>query len=353
MPLYAFGSNASGQLGIGNREDTSTPTICSFLDALPCQPKKIVAGGNHTLLHLEDGTVFRSGKPLDGKMCYPESSQHPANTFQKAYPSSLGKVKLCSAWWDGSVFIDIDGLVFTAGLGSKGEQGTGGASAFTGVQGLKSFPPDRGPESGNIVDLDSGVDHTVVVMADGTMWGWGNGRRGKLGSNDDFVWAPRQSEWAKYSVARAVCGRDFTFLMLKNGGCKILGTNKWNLQSNAPEHFPDWKDIHASWGSVFLLKPDGHIESWGRNDHGQLAPPNLPAVEKLAVGSEHAIALTKDGKVISWGWGEHGNCGTGADESGDVKGNWNEIPVEPSQKVLGVGAGCATSFFWTETNSDF
>lgn len=89
----------------------------------------------------------------------------------------------------------------------------------------------------------------------------------------------------------------------------------------------------------------------GRSDHGQLPPRGLPNIEQLAAGSEHVVALTKAGEVISWGWGEHGNCGGNIDENGDVKGRWNVIPthhLDESMKVLGVGAGCATSFFWTD-----
>ena len=71
----------------------------------------------------------------------------------------------------------------------------------------------------------------------------------------------------------------------------------------------------------------------------------------MAVGSEHALALTKDGRVLAWGWGEHGNCGLGTDEDGDVKHGWNEISITESDKssVVGLGAGCATSWIWTDT----
>ena len=354
MQLYAFGSNGSGQLGIGNINDVSTPQLCLFPDntEVPGRPLKIVAGGNHTLLLLDNGTVYYAGSPRDGQLN--SGSPLPSTlTFRKAYISTLGdKVMNFSAFWEGSVFVNAENQVFTAGLGSKGERGIGGTSASLGLQMLENFPPSHSQDCSTIVDVASGVDHTVVVLADGDVWGWGNGRKGQLAQPEEFVWVPRRFRDLGFRVIRAVCGRGFTLLIGDGGRYTILGSNKHAIKSPSPSAISEWADISASWGSLFVLKSSGRIESWGRNDHGQLTPSGLPEIQQVAAGSEHVVALTKENKVISWGWGEHGNCGSNTDGNGDVKGNWNEIifnRAECPQKVLGVGAGCATSFFWTET----
>ena len=351
MFLYAFGSNGSGQLGIGNTIDQSTPQRCRLDSELPGSPIAIVAGGNHTLVLYDDGTVYSAGSPRDGTVeADPSAKSTPI--FKKTYMSALcQKVKLCSALWDGSIFVNSEDKVFTVGLSSKGEQGTGGKSASLELQMLPDFPP--APQSSKVVDVACGVDHAVIVLDDGTVYGWGNGRKGQLGQPDAVVWAPRRFADVGFKVVRAVCGRELTYLVgeSSSGQHKILGSNKWGTQSQAPASVPSWKDIGASWGSIFVLEESGKIRSWGRNDHGQLAPHSLPPIEMVAVGSEHVMALTKEGKVISWGWGEHGNCGSRTDEDGDVKGKWNEIltdNVYQSMKAVGVGAGCATSFFWAK-----
>ncbi|KAI5286873.1 hypothetical protein KEM54_006439 [Ascosphaera aggregata] len=72
MALYAFGSNGSGQLGIGHKDDISTPTKCLFrhddgrISARPQTtspdiPVKIAAGGNHTLVLFSSGAAFAAG----------------------------------------------------------------------------------------------------------------------------------------------------------------------------------------------------------------------------------------------------------------------------------------------------
>ena len=351
MVMYAFGSNGSGQLGIENTSDQSSPQRCR-LDLEPLSsPIKLVAGGNHTLVLCDDGTVYFAGSCRDGRS-QSDSSTTPAPIFQKTYISALGKkVKSCSAFWDGSIFINSEDEVYTAGSGSKGEHGIGANPASMALQMLPNFHPLLPPSK--VVDIACGIDHVVVVWEDGTVYGWGNGRKGQLSHPDEVVWKPRRFADVGFKVIRAVCGRDFTFLVGEpsSGQYEILGSNKWGVQSQAPALIPRWKNVGASWGSVFVLEESGKVTSWGRNDHGQLAPQDLPHVEAIAVGSEHVVALTKEGDVISWGWGEHGNCGSFTDRNGDVKNRWNEVldsKKDHTMRVVGVGAGCATSFFWTK-----
>ena len=350
MRLYAFGSNGSGQLGIGSKDDVSTPQVCLFPEGseLPGRPLKVAAGGNHTLVLLDDGNVYYAGSPRDGRAQL-GTSLASTTSFQRAYISDLGhKVTTCSAFWEGSVFVSNENVCYTTGSGSKGELGTGASLNSLDLQMLQNFPPDRLHDQSTVMNVASAVDHTVVVLANGDVWGWGNGRKGQLGDPKGFVPAPRRLQCLDFPVFRAVCGREFTFLIGQGGLCAVMGSDKYEVKARAPATVTDWKDIGASWGSIFVLKKDGEIESWGRNDHSQLAPPGLADIEQIAVGSEHVVALTKEGKVVAWGWGEHGNCGAGTNENGDVKGRSNQVNIGQYGKVLGLGSGCATSFFWTE-----
>jgi protein ATS1 len=257
----------------------------------------------------------------------------------------------------GSIFVNDKNELFTAGLGPKGEQGSGQTSSSQELKTLHNWLPPQ-LHGQDIVDLAGGVNHSVLVLANGQVFGWGNGRKGQLGEPAEVVWSPRQFQSLEFPVVQAVCGREFTYLVGRNGRHAILGSNKHDVKSyDTAGISEEFKGSAASWGSLFVLEISGRLHSWGRNDHGQLAPRSscLPEIVDIAAGSEHVVALTKDtltknGGIISWGWGEHGNCGADVNENGDVKGRWNEIATpDGSAKVLGVGAGCATSFFWTDT----
>ena len=360
MELFALGSNGAGQLGIGSIEDVWDPTQCHIINQSGYDlglAKKVTAGGNHALILFSSGKVLIAGAYQD-RQC----STSNLSLFSLLSVSSQGedsksitsKAKFCSATWSASVIVTTDDRIFTYGKGDKGELGQGTQV----TESDSTCQPLELSESifreTTIVDLASGVHHSVIVLSNGDVYGWGNGRKGQLGEPTDVLWLPRKIVGLDFPVSRAVCGREFTYLVgsPQKGHHAVLGADKWKVRTNAPKLILSWSDIGASWGSIFVLDQAGRITSWGRNDHGQLAPTCLPAVKQMAIGSEHAIALTAQGKIIAWGWGEHGNCGAGVDQDGDIKPRWNELSLlfpMPHNSFSGVGAGSATSWIWTST----
>lgn len=267
------------------------------------------------------------------------------------------------------------------GSSAKGELGLGeGVSSPvpTGAT-IPAFPP---PETGaTIVALASGVGHSVVVLSNGDVYGWGGARKGQLGDGvrgERIVWRPAKIGGIPFLATGAVCGREFTVVFGDRGKGElvVLGDrgNRWGVLdvpgvvlSGRP-----FVDIGASWHGVYVQlratasRLDGEGEggessglgshagpgavvAWGRNDRGQLPPPGLPPVAKLAVGSEHVLALLEDGSVAAFGWGEHGNCGSVTDSKGNVSDSYQLVSLPEAVttgggKVVGVGAGCATSW---------
>lgn len=357
--IFSLGSNGSGQLGIGHKEDVSVPKQVPFDPASPIT--QVAAGGNHTLLLSESGQLFWSGDSETGA-CGLSSGPSPS-VFQEIKlvrdgNSGVEAITLVAATWEASIIVakdesDKNTRAFSFGMGMKGELGLGELIVRTpSASEIKDFPP-QGTE---IVDLAACMGHVVIVLDNGDAYGWGNGRKGQAGDPGEFVHAPRKIEGIDFKVTRAVCGREFTCLFGEpsSGRLHVLGSDKWGIKSDAPESVPKWKDVAASWGNIYVLAEDGSLLSWGRDDHGQLPPPNLPKISQIAIGSEHVIALTENnGEVLSWGWGEHGNCGPQV-ENNDVKGRWNVIAsskfMPPGSKISTIGAGCATSWVFITTD---
>ena len=51
-----------------------------------------------------------------------------------------------------------------------------------------------------------------------------------------------------------------------------------------------------------MLKADGTVAAWGRNNSGQLnIPPGLSNVVKIAASGHYCLALKGDGTVSAWG----------------------------------------------------
>lgn len=341
--IYSLGSNGAGQLAIGHTEDAHVPTLTNFPDAVS-EVRSIAAGGNHTLVLLESGKAYATGENIDGRCGISLESCHykPAFTsFEAINPAQNVKWKLCAATWEASCYVSEQNEIYTCGTGNRGELGLGEttASAAT-VQLIPNFPPP-GLE---VLALAACMSHVIAVLSNGEIYGWGNGRKGQLGQPGMICWSPRKIANIPFDAVNAVCGRDFSYVVgPPDGGQHVfLGSDKWALGAHALEPLPPWKQIGASWGSIFVLLQSGKLLSWGRNDHGQLGPADLPHLQEIAIGSEHALALTGSGQVLAWGWGEHGNCGKPTESNGDVKKRSNDLTVRAKCKAI--GAGCATSW---------
>lgn len=241
-------------------------------------------------------------------------------------------------------------VVFVLGTGMKGELGLGTEKTQARVGKIRDFPP-RGLE---VVSIAAGMGHVVVVLSDGAVYGWGASRKGQLGGGlvgEKIVWEPKPIEGVPFRVTDAVCGREFTVLCGdgEKGEFVVLGSlgDKWGILAGTPaaEDVKGYLKMDASWHGVYVHQKDMSVLAWGRNDRGQLPPGDLRSAKEVAVGSEHALALLDDRSVVAFGWGEHGNCGPNTDAQGNVKGTYNRAPLpEGGFEVIGVGAGCATSW---------
>ncbi|KAL4979897.1 regulator of chromosome condensation 1/beta-lactamase-inhibitor protein II [Aspergillus desertorum] len=377
--LFAFGSNGSGQLGIGHDEDVSTPERCIFKDDFPFQSSvsvsskwtsnntvsRIVAGGNHTLVLLVDGRAYVAGW---GQSVFTRVFVTDTETGTK-----YGDFKSVAATWEASVLVASttsgdqeggDDVVFVLGSGAKGELGLGAGVTQAHHPGVRipKFPP-RGVK---VLSVAGGMGHVVAVCSDGSVYAWGAARKGQLGAgvaSEKILWEPKRIDLegmgVEFAVSDAVCGREFTVLCgdKENGEFIVLGPgsgspgekDKWGIRSGIPasEGVKGYMRIHASWHGIYVHQKDQSICAWGRNDRGQLPPGDLGMAREVAVGSEHCLALLDDNRgrgVVAFGWGEHGNCGAETDAQGDVKGVCARIPLPKGVDVVGVGAGCATSW---------
>ena len=338
--LFAFGSNGSGQLGLGHNDDVDVPKATLFSPSQPPNdlPVAVTAGGNHTIIRTASGKAYTTGDNTDGRcgLTTPQVSQ-----FHKL---DWHEIKLCAATWETTSFVDIHGCVYVCGTGNRGELGLGESITHASkITSVSNFPPD----GTSVIDLSASMGHTVAVLSNGEVWGWGNGRKGQLGQPATYIWSPRKIIGIPFKAVRASCGKDFTFIVgpPDEGTHIVIGSDKWNIISSAPELLPHWSTIGTGWGAIYVLLSSGKLLAWGRNDHGQLPPAGLPTLKNIVIGSEHALAQTDSDQVLAWGWGEHGNCGP-TENRGDVKDRWNEIPVTGGLK--GIGAGCATSWIITD-----
>lgn len=341
--VFSFGSNGSGQLGIGHLEDVSEPREVKIpSETKECSVISVAAGGNHTVILCSDGHAYASGDNSDGRCSLANHATMSKEMARVGFPDetdiSKERIEFCSATWEATTFVLKDSKVYSCGTGNKGELGLGETITQARTpQLIRDFPP----AGIKIQDIASCMSHTIVILSDGTAFGWGNGRKGQLGLPRCNKWTPHIIDDVPFKAHSAACARDFTIIFSgPSDGCyAFFGMDKYSMQNSLPAKLPYWIKICASWSAIYVLLQDGQVVSFGRNDHNQLTPRQSRAFSDIAAGSEHVLGKTVDGKVLARGWGEHGNCG---DVNNQDDQGWINIPV--LGRVSGLAAGCATSW---------
>ncbi|CAJ2506761.1 Uu.00g079470.m01.CDS01 [Anthostomella pinea] len=361
--LFALGSNGSGQLGLGHKEDVSVPKQIQF-DGEPPRDAitQVAAGGNHTILLTASGRAYWSGDASSGACGIVDTSSEAGLSVFREVALSLtgppGRIVHVACTWDASLFVVEDEHGRATRIYTCGPADVGAVNPARGEPTL--IQNEYTPAGTQVKDIAAGFRHVVVILNNGDVYGWGNGRKGQLGPKkqmDDManpkgvVEHRRMLDGIGFKVAKAICCQYTTCLIAEPGDGRIavLGADKWGLKSTAPAEVPNWMTMSACWGSIYALQRNGILVAWGRDDHGQMPPPGLPPITHLVAGSEHVLALTEGGDVLTWGWGEHGNCGPQSEEkSGDVKGRWNVLAslkhLSEGSSITAIGAGCATSW---------
>ncbi|KAF2241579.1 RCC1/BLIP-II [Trematosphaeria pertusa] len=356
--LYVFGSNGEGQLGIPAAEIVYTPTIApSWAGGL----QAIRGGDNHTLFLTAHGRVYGVGDGRKGQLGSLNTETPRVEKFNYLYHG----VSFCAATCESSAAVvnpvggaeSAASTLYTEGASHWGELGLGDITTTVGL----SKESVRQELPGRVIDLAAGGWHYVAILSDGSVWGWGKSRLDQLGPKLSTQLKIRRptgiDEAVPFPPVKVVCGKEFTYLASSpsTGHHYLLGRDKHNLCSSMPSSIKNWKDIGATWHAIFVLFEDGSLIAWGKENMWKLIPEGLPPIDRIAVGSEHVLAVTREGKLISWGWGKHGNCGD-LKPLGDrvrndmVTGFWNDIEIPGTIRF--VGAGFCTSFVLSEVEEE-
>ncbi|XP_076173074.1 HECT and RLD domain containing E3 ubiquitin ligase 4 isoform X2 [Ptiloglossa arizonensis] len=172
--LYSWGYNNEGQLGLGSDTEIEIkPKLVSSLVAVPIA--FIACGGYHSIAISKSGSIFGWGQNTSGQL----GLNDIRNRNVPSQLQTLQNAKVCyaSCGKDFSVFLTLDGRVFTCGEGSYGQLGHGRDS--------KEILPRQVMElmGSTVTQISCGESHTLaLVPSRGRVYAWGLGRSGQLGN---------------------------------------------------------------------------------------------------------------------------------------------------------------------------
>jgi alpha-tubulin suppressor-like RCC1 family protein len=323
--LWTWGFGSSGQLGTNDIIDRSTP-VTTFAGGSSW--KQMSAGGAHTAAIKTDGSLWTWGFGGNGTLGTNDTNQRltPVTTF-----SGGSSWKQVSSGGYHTVALQDDGVnkeLYVFGRLSDGQLGIN-------HQDLTIIPGEVFGEATNWKQISSGRNHTSAIKTDGTLWTWGAGFSGQLGTNDTIVrFIPVTTfaggtNWKQVSCGyfhTAAVKTDGTLWTWGFGGSGRLGTNNTTTRSTPVTTFAggtNWKQISVGRDHTAAIKTDGTLWTWGSGSDGRLGTNNTttrstPVTtfaggtnwKQVSCGYRHMSAIKTDGTLWVWGNGSNGSLGT-------------------------------------------
>ncbi|MDA8417704.1 MAG: fibronectin type III domain-containing protein [Desulfobacteraceae bacterium] len=323
--VWAWGDNSAGQLGDGTTVSRFVPEPVPGLKNVVA----IAAGRLHTVVLLADGTVWAWGNNAAGQLGL-DAASHPASLVPVQVPG-LSQVRAISAGGGTSVALMSDGTVEAWGFNGYGQLGDGGTITRSTPQ------PVPGLKGVTAITVAGGLNVTAL-LADGTVWAWGDNSAGQLGlgaGGPVRSLSPVQVPGLS-NVAAIAEGRAQTVALLKDGTVWVWGNNSYGQlglgagslgQVSSPVQVPGLSQVQAiaaGWWNTFALRADGSLMAWGDNLSGQLGVGSaafisqspavvagLSNITAIAAGPNHAVALRADGSLGAFGDNSKGQLGNG------------------------------------------
>ena len=321
--VVAWGSDEFGQLGVGRATYSPVPLLVDGITGV----KSIGAGQKHVLTVKADGTVWSWGGN--------ESSQLGDGTsIDRAAPvrvlSISNAVAVAGGWWH-SIALKQDGTVWAWGSDpySWGQLGDG--------KRVSSTVPVQCLGVDSITSVAVGPLHNIALRKDGTVWSWGRNQYGQLGvGSTSDAYSPVQVPGLADVVA--IGAGWFSGFALKRDGTVwewgyVAQKNVSRLTPVQTQGISDVISINAGNYHVIATKADGTVWYW---DAGS-APAQLAGasgLQRSALGHDHSLLLKFDGSILAFGRNETGQLGDGS-----IVGHDAPLPVRSLSSIVSVAAG--------------
>lgn len=299
--LWAWGDNASGQLGDAAIIDNSTPQLISTTSPLSAANdwSAVAAGDLHTLALKADGTLWAFGDNSAGQLGIGTADLNKTLPTQvvTTNPGSFDRNWIAiAAGGTHSLGLQADGTLWAWGDNGSGQLGDPGivTSVNFPSQIVGLTPPTPGFNS-SWVAVAAGQNHSLALQADGTLWAFGNNFTGQLGNGDATLPNP-PNQSAPVQVLNAgtapyvsiTAGDSFSAALQADGSLWSFGNNtagQLGIGSTDPDPFDpvphptplreataasDWAIAAAGGQHVVAIKASGVLDFWGDNSAGQL-----------------------------------------------------------------------------------
>ena len=285
---------------------------------------QIDAGASHSIAISKNGRVFGWGLNSSGQLGDDSVTQRltPVSVFGAAKTFCT-----ISGSDSHSLAIDKNGRAWAWGTNTLGQLGDNSAtSRRTPIRVLGDIK--------TFCQISAATQHSLAIDKNGSAWGWGYNRFGRLGNNS------LTSQRTPVSVA----GQQKTFCAISAGNAYSFAIDKYgnawgwglNLVGQLGDGTPTSRltpvsvagakktfcKISAGYGQTIAIDKYGRGWGWGYNARGQIGdnsitcrstPVSIAGAVKtfcaVSAGGSHSLAIDKNGKAWAWGNNIYGQLG--------------------------------------------
>lgn len=301
--LYVWGRNDNSQLGIGNTENTLTPTKATE------NVVKAAGGQMHTVIMKRDTSVWTSGNNSYGQLGNNSTStkRRFAKVAENAADIGAGRYQ--------SYIIDADGTLKGCGRNTNYELGIGNNTSI-----IKVFTYIMS----NVKSVCGGNTHTVAVDAGGDAYVWGSNKYGQLGLPQNITYQDVPYKHTGMPNASIVKAGGNTTAFISGGN--VFQTGYMPIENNYSfVRVANVSNIiELAVNDIIVAKSaDDKLFKWGLNTYSQnfdtsgnnttSSPIKISDLTVIDLDSKRTqtLAVSEDRSVVEWG---RGYFGTGSDQ---------------------------------------
>lgn len=280
--LWGFGANSFGQ--VGNASTTEVRTLTQVGSAVDW--RQVSGGSNHTMGVKTGGTLWAWGSNLSSQLGDGTSTTR-TSPVQIGADSDWRQVAAATTH---TMAVKTTGTLWGWGSNGNGQLGDGTTTA-------KTVPTQIGTDT-NWSKVAVGSNHTLLLKTTGTLWACGSNSSGQLGDGSTTqrtapVQVGTDTNWTEIAAA----GSGFSLALKSNGTLWSWGqgvNGQLGSSSTANRSAPvqvgtdtDWARISAGNNTTVAIKSNGTIWTCGLGAHGQLGDGQTGSVSTLArIGNE-------------------------------------------------------------------
>ena len=242
--LWTWGTGSNGRLGNGFTAGTISTPATTFAGGNNW--KQVSCGNDHAAAIKTDGTLWTWGLASSGRLGNARFSgitSTPVTTF-----TGGNNWKQVSCGYSHTAAIKTDGTLWTWGYGNLGQLGNSQTT-------IRSTPVTTFAGGTNWKQVSCGNSHTSAIKTDGTLWLWGLGDIGQLGNNlfanrstpiTTFAGGTNWKQVGSGNFLTAAIKTDGTLWIWGNGFTGVLGTNDAINRSTPVTTFSggtNWKQV--------------------------------------------------------------------------------------------------------------